>query len=113
MENDYTYTFNLANNKVIVHKYEKYRHPVCKVSYGSGNEPLPLVTFFDFSFTEDLDAINRDRFFLDNLAEQAKMTRKELIERLETECKKDLHQSIIENARALCSYFRKVDDYFN
>ena len=113
LENDYTYTFNLANNKVIVHKYEKYRSPVCKVSYGSGNEPLPLVTFFDFSFTEDLDAINRDRFFLDTLAEQAKMTRKELIERLRTECKKTLHHTITDNAKELCSYFKQVNDYFN
>ncbi len=113
LQNDYTYTFNLADRKVIVHKYEKYRHPVCKVSYGSGSDPLPLVTFFDFSFTEDLDAISRDRVYLDSLAEQAKMTRKELIERLRTECKKVLHHTITDNSKELCSYFKDVNNYFN
>ena len=82
---------------------------VCTVSW-LGDE---IVKFEKGFFSKELTDNNKNRTYLKLLEEKTNMTRDQLLERLKTECKKDLHQSIIDNSKALCSYFRKVDNYFS
>lgn len=108
-EPEYTYSFNLKNQLIDMRKSGSGENRVCTVSW-LGDE---IVKFEKGFFSKELTDNNKNRTYLKLLEEKTNMTRDQLLERLKTECKKDLHQSIIDNSKALCSYFRKVDNYFS
>ena len=108
LEEDYKYSFNLANNVIVLDKHTTLAHPVCTVY----KEEFEMIKFVGSAFGESMGKVSKNKYILDRVAQSAGMTRDQLIDRLKTECKKDLHQSIIDNAKDLCGYFRKVDNYF-
>ena len=109
LQSEYTYSFPVNKKMINMRKSGSKENRVCTVSW-LGDE---IIKFEKGLFFDELTDKKKDNFVLKDLAEETKMTKDQLIERLKTECKKDLHQSIIENAKALCSYFRTVDDYFS
>ena len=109
LQSEYTYSFPIKNEMINMRKSGSKENRVCTVSW-LGDE---IIKFEKGLFFDELTDKKKDNFVLKDLAEETKMTKDQLIDRLKTECKKDLHQSIIENAKALCSYFRTVDDYFS
>ena len=108
LEEDYKYSFNLANSVIVLDKHNTLGHPVCVVY----NEEFEMIKFVGSAFTESMGKVSKNKYMLDNLAQRAGMSREQLIDRLKTECKKDLHKSITDNAKDLCSYFKNVDNYF-
>ena len=109
IQSEYTYSFNLKNQLIDMRKSGSGENRVCTVSW-IGSEIVKLEKGF---FSKELTDNNKNKTYLTMLEERTNMTRDQLLERLKTECKKDLHQSIIDNSKALCNYFRKVDNYFD
>ena len=112
LQPEYTYSLPLGDSIVKLHKYESLGHPVCQVTT---NFDIELIKFVGSAFDsiEGMVGVGKNPYILDDIAKAAGKTRGQIIDRLKTECKKTLHQSITNNTKELCSYFRKVDNYFN
>ena len=106
---EYTYSFPIGNSLVDMRKNTSKNDRVCTVSWLYED----IIKFEKGLFSEDISGnIGQRRNSLKRLAKENNMTKDQLVERLKIECKKDLHKSIIDNAKSLCVYFKKVDEYF-
>lgn len=108
LQPEYTYSFLVVGRELAMRKNLSKENRVCAVLWYEDE----MIKFEKRSSSEELTIKQKDEDSLNEFAKLEGKTKSQLIDRLKTECKKDLHQSIIDNARALCSYFRKVDNYF-
>ena len=112
LQAEYTYSLPLGKGILELHKYETLGHPVCLVKNQYDTEIIKFVGS-TFDNIEGMVGVGRNPYILDDIAQAEGKTRREIIDRLKTECRKTLHHSITTNTKELCSYFKKVDDYFN
>lgn len=112
LQPEYTYSLPLGKRILELHKYETLAHPVCLVKDQYNMEVIKLVGS-TFDNIESMAGVSRNQYILDDIAQAEGKTRREIIDTLKTECRKTLHHSITTNTKELCSYFKKVDDYFN
>ena len=112
LQPEYTYSLPLGKKILELHKYETLGHPICLVKEQYNMEVIKLVGS-TFDNIEGMVGVGRNPYILDDIAQAEGKTRREIIDTLKTECRKTLHHSITTNTKELCSYFKKVDDYFN
>ncbi|MBR4508841.1 MAG: hypothetical protein IKP23_05190 [Elusimicrobiaceae bacterium] len=112
LQAEYTYSLPLGKEILELHKYETLGHPVCLVKTQYDTEVIKLVGS-TFDNIESMAGVSRNQYILDDIANAEGKTRREIIDTLKTECRKTLHHSITTNTKELCSYFKKVDNYFN
>lgn len=112
LQPEYTYSVPLGGKILELHKYETLGHPVCQVKTQYDTDVIKLVGS-TFDNIEGMAGVSKNQYILDDIATAEGKTRREIIDRLKTECRKTLHHSITNNTQELCSYFKKVDNYFN